>query len=132
MADDGVKVDKVAITQTAAAPTPDTAVLPGGTWAYQTSPTVYNGATCNGQDFSTANDDVLATGSLASCFANTAGGVFDMSGNVKEWTLAQAPGQNPIRGGGSNSTAAGTSCGLNFTLADNAFKFPNIGFRCCK
>jgi hypothetical protein len=131
MGDDGTKIDKVAITQTNATPA-DTAVLPGGTWAYQTNPTVYQPATCNGQDFSNLNDDVLATGSLASCFANTAGGVFDMSGNVKEWTLAQAPAQNPIRGGGSNSTASGISCALNFTLANDTFKFPNIGFRCCK
>ncbi len=131
MGDDGVKIDKIALTPTNATPVePSTGTV--GVWAYATMPTVYNATTCNGQDFSAANDDVLATGSLASCFANTAGGVFDMSGNVKEWTLAQAPGQNPIRGGGSNSTASGTSCGLNFTLANDAFKFPNIGFRCCK
>ena len=59
-------------------------------------------------------------------------GLFDMSGNVKEWTLAHAPGENPIRGGASNNTGEGISCPLNFTLADDAFFFPNIGFRCCR
>ena len=34
---------------------------------------------------------------------------FDMSGNVKEWTLARAPGQNPIRGGASNDTDAASA-----------------------
>ena len=54
-----------------------------------------------------------------------------MSGNVKEWALAHQPGQNPIRGGASNNTGVGISCALNFTLADDTFFFPNVGFRCC-
>jgi formylglycine-generating enzyme required for sulfatase activity len=76
----------------------------------------------------------LPTGSLTSCFADNAGtnDMFDMSGNVKEWTAAQQPGVNPLRGGASHSTTIGTSCALNFTVADNALLFPNIGFRCCK
>jgi hypothetical protein len=38
---------------------------------------------------------ILATGSLAACFANqTSGPAFDMSGNVKEWTLARDTDQN--------------------------------------
>jgi hypothetical protein len=58
--------------------------------------------------------------------------IFDLSGNVKEWTLAHVPGENPIRGGASNNTGEGISCPLNFTLADDTFFFPNIGFRCCR
>jgi len=57
---------------------------------------------------------------------------FDMSSNVKEWTLAQQAGQNPIRGGASNNTDVGTSCALNFTPANDTFLFPNVGFRFCK
>jgi len=56
----------------------------------------------------------------------------DMSGNVKEWTLARLPGQNPIRGGSSSDTEIGTSCGLNFSLGTDTFFFPNVGFRCCR
>ena len=51
---------------------------------------------------------------------------------MKEWTAARAANQNPIRGGSSNNTVDGISCELNFTLADNAFFFPDTGFRCCR
>ncbi len=87
------------------------------------------GGTVNGDQ-----DDILATGSLAMCFANGPGtaDAFDMSGNVKEWTLARAAGQNPIRGGASNNDVNGLTCGLNFTLANDQFFFPNVGFRCCR
>ena len=68
------------------------------------------------------------------CFANGPGtaDAYDMSGNLKEWTAARAAGQNPIRGGASNNEVGGLTCGLNFTLADDAFFFPNVGFRCCR
>jgi len=79
-----------------------------------------------------ARDNTLTTGFLCNCKANTDTGAFDMSGNVREWTLAHAPGENPIRGGAANGTADGISCPLNFTLADDTFFFPNIGFRCCR
>ena len=71
---------------------------------------------------------------MASCFANNGGAntAFDMSGNVKEWTAPRSVGQNPIRGGSANNTVDGISCELNFTLADNAFFFPDTGFRCCR
>jgi hypothetical protein len=133
MAEDGVKIDKIAINQSTTAPT-DTLASAGGTWSYASSATTYQSDVCNGADYSAANDNVLATGSLASCYADGTGtnDVFDMSGNVKEWTLAHLPGENPIRGGASNNTGDGISCALNFTLADDDFFFPNIGFRCCK
>ena len=43
------------------------------------------------------------------CFANQVGtnDAYDMSGNVKEWTLARTPGQNPLRGGASNNVVTG-------------------------
>ena len=79
-------------------------------------------------------DDILPTGSMLSCFANGPGtaDAYDMSGNVKEWRAARAAGQNPLRGGASNSTVTGTACELNFTLANDSFFFPNVGFRCCR
>lgn len=88
----------------------------------------------NGGTATEAKDPVLPTGALGqSCSATVSGGnVFDMSGNVREWTLAHTPGENPIKGGASNGTAQGLTCALNFTLGDDTFFFPNVGFRCCR
>ena len=113
----------------------------GGNWAFATNPNTYVAGTCNGDDYDTNaapgdQDDILKTGALPSCKAAwgtlATDGIFDLSGNVKEWTLRHAPGENPIRGGASNNTPNGISCPLNFTLADDDFFFPNIGFRCCR
>lgn len=94
---------------------------------------------CNGEEFdsdtSTAmidDDALLPTGSLTRCFSNTAGGpIFDLSGNAKEFTRARSSGVNPLRGGSYNNVAAGLRCDFDFTVVNNAFKFQNVGFRCC-
>jgi hypothetical protein len=142
MGDDGVKIDKIYIfngtTTAATIAAADTLGGKGGKWAYASSATTYNATTCNGDDYDTNTnlagdqDDILTTGALTNCKSTMGGGIFDLSGNVKEWTLAHVPGENPIRGGASNNTGEGTSCPLNFTLADDSFFFPNIGFRCCR
>ncbi|MBA3465057.1 MAG: hypothetical protein H0T46_34305 [Deltaproteobacteria bacterium] len=133
--DDGVIVDTIAISrQATTAPTFD------DSWAYQTNPRTPQPTTCNADDFDTDpvaagdQDGIVPTGSLPACFANQTGtnDAFDMSGNVKEWTQARGSGQNPLRGGASNNEVPGTTCSLNFTLANDAFFFPNVGFRCCR
>ncbi len=141
MRDDGVKVDKIYIfngtTTASAINSAETINGKGGKWAYASNANTYDANTCNGDDYDTSaaagdQDDILTTGALPNCQATTGGGIFDLSGNVKEWTLRHAPGENPIRGGASNNTGEGISCPLNFTLADDDFFFPNIGFRCCR
>ncbi len=147
MGDDGLKVDAIFIGRTATprppcpngstSATASCATSAGGNWAYAANTTTYQAMTCNGADRSVTNDNILPTGSLASCYADhdgagTVAHVFDMSGNVKEWTLARVSGQNPIRGGASSDTAIGTSCPLNFILGTDTFFFPNVGFRCCR
>jgi hypothetical protein len=143
MGKDGTKIDQIRVTTSAVAPTdPTRATLDasrGGTWAFTSpaNPLVFSD-TCNGDDHDTNTgvggdqDDILASGSLPNCKANVSTGVFDMSGNVKEWTVAHQAGENPIRGGASNNSKTGISCALNFTLADDTLLLPNIGFRCCK
>ncbi len=135
MREDGTSVDAIALARQGTTPPP----FDEKTWAYQSNPKVAQPQACNGDDYDTtpggADDDgIVPTGSMPSCFANGPGtaDAYDMSGNVKEWTAARAPGQNPIRGGASNNEVTGLTCGLNFTLADNAFFFPNLGFRCCR
>jgi len=132
--EDGLMIDTIAIArQNGRSPTADNA------WAYQTNPRTEQPQTCNADPFDTDGaatgdqDGILATGSRDACFANQATGpAFDMSGNVKEWTLARDANQNPLRGGASNNEVVGTTCQLSFTLANDLFFFPNVGFRCCR
>ncbi|MGE3767870.1 MAG: hypothetical protein AB7L94_36785, partial [Kofleriaceae bacterium] len=132
--DDGTLVDTIAVARHTTAPTFD------NMWAYQNNPRTSQPTVCNGDELDTDavaagdQDGILPTGNLPMCFANQAGtdDAFDMSGNVKEWTAARVAGQNPIRGGSSNNLVTGLTCQLNFTLADDDFFFPNVGFRCCR
>jgi hypothetical protein len=135
MREDGTVVDAIAIARQGTTPPP----FGEKTWAYATSPKVAQPQACNGDPYDTTpggadDDEILPTGSLPTCFANGPGtqDAYDMSGNVKEWTRARAPNQNPIRGGASNNETEGLTCGLNFTLANDTFFFPNVGFRCCR
>jgi hypothetical protein len=36
-----------------------------------------------------------------------------------------------IRGGSYNNIEPGRTCGFDFTVGNEAFSFPNTGFRCC-
>jgi formylglycine-generating enzyme required for sulfatase activity len=93
----------------------------------------YDPVACNGVDAGQA--DILPSGSLPSCEGGVAG-LFDMSGNVWEWSNACAatPGdantQCLRRGGSHFSDADNLRCGVNSDRArgarDNA-----VGFRCC-
>jgi hypothetical protein len=109
----------------------------------------YFGAYCNGNDYDTNcpcpgptcpsttgdQDEIMPSGSMASC-CSTWGSqcVYDMSGNVKEWTYTETSpgsGYHVIRGGSNNSPAAGMTCQFDFTLGSESFAFYNLGFRCC-
>ena len=131
MGDPGVKVDAIYITTNTGTPTITLNPI-GNKWAMQPT-TGYTANVCNDQNYTgTGAGGPLASGTLTSCYSAVGTNVFDLSGNVKEWTLAHQPGQNPIRGGAFNNTANGIDCPLNFTLADDTFFFNDVGFRCCK
>ncbi len=134
--DDGTLVDAIAIArQGTAAPTTDDA------WAFSPSSTARTPqpTTCNTDAFDTVpggsdQDDILTAGSRPLCFADQSGAndAFDMTGNVKEWTRERSPNVNPLRGGASNNEITGATCQINFSVADDDFFFPNVGFRCCR
>ena len=76
---------------------------------------------------------LLPTGFMSLCYADHGAGneIFDLSGNAKEWTAARSAGVNPLRGGSMNNVASGSTCTFNFTVANDTFRFQNVGFRCC-
>jgi MYXO-CTERM domain-containing protein len=109
-------------------------------WPYGLLDTDYVPDYCNDNaydfDPGTPEDDdgLLPTGDSTSCV--TKDGIFDMSGNVKEWTstlvtVAPDPEAWRIRGGGFDSPAAGTRCDFNFSAGTDTYVFGNLGFRCC-
>ncbi|MCG8555856.1 MAG: SUMF1/EgtB/PvdO family nonheme iron enzyme [Proteobacteria bacterium] len=113
-------------------------------WAYGTNCNLPLGAgvpqACNGLEHdcnaaTPANENcVAATGSFPDCRSDwgALGSVFDLSGNVKEWTQTEAaPSAHEIRGGSYNNPEPGRRCDFDFTVADRSFRFPNTGFRCC-
>jgi len=117
----------------------------GGTcnWSYQATCSTSQPLVCNGDerdaDPGTPGDQdaIATTGAFAMCNAQwgAAGAVYDLSGNVKEWTndtrMSGMTTVHEIRGGSYNNVEAGRTCSFNFTVGDDLFAFPNTGFRCC-
>jgi hypothetical protein len=109
------------------------------TWSYANNCTTYSPNRCNGNDYDPSGapgdqDQVVATSAMSACYANWGGLdlIYDMSGNLKEWTAERSAGVNPLRGGSYNNTAVGISCTHDFVVADDTFQFENVGFRCCR
>jgi formylglycine-generating enzyme required for sulfatase activity len=79
---------------------------------------------------------VWASGTGPSCYANNTGGkLFDMSGNLNEWTstvvMSGTTTYYKLRGGAFNSPTQGLSCGFDFDIAQAGFANSDVGFRCC-
>ena len=96
----------------------------------------YNGTTCNGID--ATGSAAAPTGSFASCV--TADGIFDLSGNVAEWS-DKVDGQttgNPtydimaLHGGSYLTPSNGLNCKFDFDVISTNAVLPSLGFRCCK
>ncbi|NJK32677.1 MAG: formylglycine-generating enzyme family protein [Deltaproteobacteria bacterium] len=96
---------------------------------------VYNGALCNGVD--AGFEELTEVGSIATCQGGY-NGIYDMSGNVWEWTNecvvdGQIPAQDQQcrqRGGSFYSNGPTLRCGVDSTRARN-FRNDNLGIRCC-
>jgi hypothetical protein len=89
---------------------------------------------CNGVERGAG--EALPTGSLATC--DTTAGIFDLSGNVAEWSSTQTNGAATpdrifqLHGGSYLAPELGLACTIE--LAPRALEvtlLPNIGFRCC-
>lgn len=97
----------------------------------------YQGMTCNGADYAAVHA-ATKTGEAALCL--TPGGVFDLSGNVKEWTndqqgMTTETIPQPIyvtRGGAYGSPSLGLTCATTFSQAAANASLTDLGFRCCK
>ena len=105
-------------------------------WPYGNA---FESTTCNTETFDggagAGDQDVLiATGALPNC--KSASSVFDLSGNLREWTdetVGTGPGQLAVQRGGSYlSPVAATTCGFRLTRAGVNSIEQDAGFRCCK
>jgi hypothetical protein len=69
--------------------------------------------------------------------ANAGEAVFDMSGNLAEWTddgrgtLADGRKIYTIRGGAFDSFSVGLGCTFMAAALAQDFSYPDTGFRCC-
>ncbi|HET8934029.1 MAG TPA: MopE-related protein [Polyangiales bacterium] len=75
---------------------------------------------------------------FAGCYADwgTDKRLYDLSGNVREWTHSVIGGNggpvvHAIRGGGYNNFESARTCSFDFNAGDETFHFPSTGFRCC-
>ena len=105
----------------------------------------YNAAYCDGYDYNTTTQGTVAAGSLSHCQSSTAGytGVYDLSGNVREWedscsSGTHANGDNTtcrVRGGDYYSKDTSDQHELACDFADGAQRsnsgYNAVGFRCC-
>jgi hypothetical protein len=117
----------------------ETSAAQACTWGFEASCNQPSQTTCNthehdGDPLVAGDQDVvLPTGALAMCHANwgAAGKIFDLTGNVREWTQARSAGKNPVRGGAHDTLLAGSTCRFDFAVFDGSFRYGNTGFRCC-
>lgn len=99
---------------------------------------VCSGGYCTGKPW--------ASGSVAACHteygssgASTTNDIFDLSGNVAEWTSSGvSTDADPltfeyfrVRGGGYSSFGPATACNFSFVLEKPSFANADVGFRCC-
>ncbi len=113
-----------------------TAATPACVYAYGASCGTYSAMTCNGRDYSATSDAVIPTGTAVNCYANwgtAATRIFDMTGNLQEWTAQRgSTGVYGIRGGSYNDIQGGLTCTYAFEAAGAGAAMPNTGFRCCR
>jgi hypothetical protein len=103
----------------------------------------YDATLCNGAESNL--NAAVAVGSFKKCItsgdldsASTDEAVFDMSGNLAEWTddlrgppLADGRNIYTVRGGAFDSFSVGLGCSFMAAALAQDFSYPDTGFRCC-
>jgi formylglycine-generating enzyme required for sulfatase activity len=72
---------------------------------------------------------VLASGAKTGC--KNALGLYDMSGNLAEWTDSGLQDVAEVMGGGYDTPVQQASC-LDAVQQGQQAKLPSVGFRCCR
>ncbi len=87
---------------------------------------------CNTEDQRGKDSAVAEVGNYKECKTDL--GIFDMSGNVAEWTdkSGSAASTNPVVKGGAFDRAGYWSRCAARLVSPPSFKLPSVGFRCCK
>jgi hypothetical protein len=100
-------------------------------------PEICNGSEVGPSSCPNGGDDcatVTASSEFPECYADWGSGseIYDLSGNLKEWTNT-SPLANVyyLRGGSYNNVEDGRVCDYGITSANRTFRFPTTGFRCC-
>ncbi|MFN9809721.1 MAG: formylglycine-generating enzyme family protein [Deltaproteobacteria bacterium] len=116
-----------------------TTATPACRWSFRTGCGTFSSSGCNGNEYDSSpgtpldQDAVSPTRSFPECQAPWgSSAVYDLSGNLAEWTAARSPGVNPIRGGSYSTPRGGLECSFDFVVAADSFRFANVGFRCCR
>jgi VCBS repeat-containing protein len=90
----------------------------------------YNADACNTKDQKwIKKNEVAKSGDFPNC--KTIQEVFDMSGNVMEWTNSGIENKKYARGGSYENAADGADCTAKISLEPGKGYF-HTGFRCCK
>ncbi|MBU1534399.1 SUMF1/EgtB/PvdO family nonheme iron enzyme, partial [Myxococcota bacterium] len=101
---------------------------------------IYEPGTCNGVDYDsvpggTDDDDLQPAGALPMCVSDE--GVFDLSGNLREWTddlrgyTTEGVPVYVVRGGEFHTPSPGLTCSFDQSQAAGTVILPTVGFRCC-
>lgn len=99
---------------------------PGG-WRYAYGNS-WDPARCNTEDKAGADRDVAGSGKFRTCRSGY--NVYDMAGNVAEWTASSRGSGYIVKGGSSDRPGYDSRCASRKTRSGTS-KRANLGFRCC-